>query len=191
MKAIMLFLAAILMAFVLTGCSESAIPSTSQSEVEISSQTGSDLESRKAASVNNRNFRAHLNVAQEVPVPTGFERNPQGQAIFQLSSDGNEMSFKLIVSNIENIRMAHIHLGPAGETGGVVVWLYPEGSPFQLIPGRFNGVLAEGIITSDSLVGVLTGGSLDDLVDHIRAGNTYVNVHTEQNPPGEIRGQIF
>jgi hypothetical protein len=136
------------------------------------------------------NFRAHLNVAQEVPEPQDFERNPQGQAIFQLSRDGSELHYKLIVANIENVLMAHIHVGPVGETGPVVVWLYPDGPPPQEIPGWFNGVLAEGTITSDNLVGPLAGADLSDLLDQIRAGNTYVNVHTTQNPPGEIRGQI-
>ena len=193
MKAIMLFFAAILLAFVVTGCSDSAMPPTSNTgaDMEISGETGADLENMQAASANNRNFRAHLNVAQEIPEPSSFERNPQGQATFQLSRDGTELRYKLIVANIENVRMAHIHLGQVGQTGGIVVWLYPEGPPFQLIPGRFDGVLAEGVITSDNLAGDLSDASLDDLIDEIRAGNTYVNVHTEQNPPGEIRGQIF
>jgi hypothetical protein len=86
--------------------------------------------------------------------------------------------------------MAHIHLGPVGETGPVVVWLYPDGPPPQEIPGRFDGVLAEGTITSENLVGPLAGATLADLIDEIQAGNAYVNVHTVQNPPGEIRGQI-
>jgi len=136
-----------------------------------------------------RNFRAHLNVAQEVPEPT-VTTNPQGQATFQLSRSGDELHYRLIVANIENVTMAHIHLAPVGVTGPVVLWLYPSGPPAQLIPGPFNGVLAEGTVTSANLVGPLAGASLSDLIAHIQAGNAYVNVHTTQNPPGEIRGQI-
>lgn len=147
------------------------------------------LVSAVAAQPANNNFRAHLNVAQEVPEPV-VDGNPQGQAIFRLSRDGSELHYKLIVANIENVLMAHIHLGPVGETGPVVVWLYPDGPPPQEIPGRFSGVLAEGTITSNELVGPLADADLADLLDAIRAGNTYVNVHTTQNPPGEIRGQI-
>jgi hypothetical protein len=136
---------------------------------------------------NNRNFRAHLTGAEEVPPA---ETQAQGQAIFQLSKDGSELHYKLIVANIENVKMAHIHLAPAGVNGPVVAWLYPGGPPPQLIPDRFNGVLAEGTITAANLVGPLAGQTLDDLVDAIVAGNTYVNVHTSQYPGGEIRGQI-
>ncbi len=134
-----------------------------------------------------RNFRAHLNGAQEVPPAN---TRAQGQAIFQLSKDGESLRYKLIVANIENVTMAHIHLAPADANGPVVAWLYPEGPPPQLIEGRFNGVLAEGVITADDLVGPLAGADLGDLVDEIIAGNTYVNVHTSQFPAGEVRGQI-
>jgi hypothetical protein len=143
-----------------------------------------------AQAASPRNFRAHLNVAQEVPPPTGVETNPQGQATFQLSRSGDELHYRLIVANIENVTMAHIHLAPVGATGSVVLWLYPAGPPPQPIPGRFNGVLAEGTVTSANLVGPLAGASLSDLIAEIQAGNAYVNVHTVQNPPGEIRGQI-
>jgi len=142
-----------------------------------------------AQAASPRNFRAHLNVAQEVPEPD-VDTNPQGQATFQLSRSGDELHYRLIVANIENVTMAHIHLAPVGATGSVVLWLYPAGPPPQLIPGRFNGVLAEGTVTSADLVGPLAGASLSDLIAEIQAGNAYVNVHTSQNPPGEIRGQI-
>jgi hypothetical protein len=135
----------------------------------------------------NRNFGTNLSGAEEVPP---VETLARGQAIFQLSKDGTELSYKLIVANIENVIMAHIHVGPAGENGPVVAWLYPSGPPPQLIEGRFDGVLAEGVITAADLVGPLAGASMDDLIDAIRAGNTYVNVHTSQYPPGEVRGQI-
>ena len=134
------------------------------------------------------NFRAHLNGAQEVPVV--LDTRGQGQAIFQLNNAGDELSYRLNVSNIQNITMAHIHLAAAGSNGPVVAWLYPAGPPAQLIPGRHNGVLATGVITSTNLSGPLAGQSLADLVAAMEAGNTYVNVHTSQYPAGEIRGQI-
>ena len=113
-----------------------------------------------------------------------------GKANFQLSKDGNELSYRLIVEGIENVTMAHIHLAAAGVNGPVVLWLYPQAPPAQLIPGYFEGVLASGSRTSANLVGPLAGQNLSALVDAMIAGNTYVNVHTSQYPPGEIRGQI-
>jgi hypothetical protein len=114
----------------------------------------------------------------------------QGQAVFQLSRDGTELSYRLIVANIQDVLMSHIHMAPAGTNGGVVVWLYPSGPPPQLIEGRVSGVLATGTITAADLTGALAGQPLSALVDAIRAGNTYVNVHTSAVPSGEIRGQI-
>jgi hypothetical protein len=134
-----------------------------------------------------RNFRAHLSGDEEVPP---VDTRAQGQAIFQLSKDGTELHYKLIVANIEDVTMAHIHLAPRGRNGGVVVWLYPEAPPPQLIPGRTQGVLAEGVITASDLVGPLAGMDLSDLIGAINAGNTYVNVHTTAFPGGEVRGQV-
>lgn len=131
------------------------------------------------------NFVAHLSGAEEVPPA---ETRAQGQAIFNLRSDG--LHYRLIVANIENVTMAHIHLAPSGVNGPVVVWLYPSAPPAQLIPGRSNGVLRTGVITESQLVGPLAGMSLEDLLDAMEAGNTYVNVHTSQYPGGEVRGQI-
>jgi len=139
------------------------------------------------AGASERNFVARLSGSQEVPANTSRAR---GVATFQVSGDGTELAYRLIVANIENVRMAHIHLAPAGMNGPVVAWLYPDGPPPQPIPGRTQGVLAEGTITAASLVGPLAGQDLQDLIDEILAGNTYVNVHTDQFPPGEVRGQI-
>ena len=145
-----------------------------------------------AADGHNRNFVAHLSGDNEVPP---VDTRAQGQAKFQLSKDGNELHFKLIAANIENILQAHIHCGAAGVNGPVVVFLYPEGPPPVLIPGRFSGVLAEGTITDAFLApgqaacpdGVT---DFDDLIAKMRSGEAYVNVHTSAFPGGEIRGQI-
>jgi hypothetical protein len=141
-----------------------------------------------AVAESKRNFVTHLTGAAERPDPV--DTRAQGQAIFHLSKDGTELRYKLIVANIEDVTQAHIHLGPATGTGGVVVWLYPSAPPAQLISGRTQGVLAQGTITSANLVGALAGQSLSALVEHIRNGNAYVNVHTSQYPAGEVRGQL-
>lgn len=129
---------------------------------------------------------AQLSGAEEVPSVDTLAR---GEAVFKRTGE-DELTFFLNVANIENVTMSHIHLAPAGQIGGVVVWLYPEGPPPQLIPGRFDGTLASGTITSADFVGALAGMSMDALISNIDAGNAYVNVHTSQFGGGEIRGQI-
>lgn len=132
-------------------------------------------------------YRAHLSAEAE-----DVETKATGQTIFHLSKDGSELSYKLIVANLKNTTQAHIHLraDASAPSGGVVVWLYPSGPPSQLIEGRFSGVLAEGTITSDDLVNALAGESLATLIEKIEEGLTYVNVHTQAYPGGEIRGDI-
>lgn len=132
-------------------------------------------------------FTTPMSGAEEVPA---VDTHARGVATFQLSNDGTELSYRVIASNIDDVHMAHIHLGAAGATGGVVVWLYPDAPPPVHIEGRHSGVLATGTITSDDLVGALAGMDLSDLVDAMEAGMTYVNVHTMENMSGEIRGQI-
>jgi hypothetical protein len=139
--------------------------------------------------VGQRTFVAHLTGAAEVADPP-VETRATGQAIFRLSRDGTELDYRLIVANIEDVTMSHIHLAPAGANGPVAAWLYPDGPPPQLLPGRSSGVLAVGTIRAEDLVGPLAGMDLDDLVDALRAGDAYVNVHTSAYPAGEIRGQI-
>lgn len=127
---------------------------------------------------------AQLSGAEEVPaVDTGA----RGVAIFRVTAE-DELSYRLIAANIEDVTMAHIHLASAD--GAVVAWLYPDAPPPQLIEGRFSGVLATGTITGADLVGPLVGMSLDALLNAIKAGDAYVNVHTTANPGGEIRGTI-
>ena len=90
------------------------------------------------------NFRAHLGGGQEVPPR---ETLATGQAVFQLSKDGEELSYKLLVANLENIVQAHLHVAVEGVNGPVVIWLYPSAPPALLIPGITNGLLFEGVIT--------------------------------------------
>jgi len=113
-----------------------------------------------------------------------------GEAVFELSDDGNTLRYKVTVSNLENLTMAHIHIAPEGKDGPVAAWLYPSGPPPQPKEGKFAGTLAEGDVQASSLKGPLEGKPLSDLIGKIGAGEAYVNVHTKQMGGGEIRGQI-
>lgn len=150
---------------------------------------------------SSRDFEADLAGEFEVPAPrvTGAE----GEAEFKLIANGTKLRFKVKVEDITNVWMAHIHLAPTGVNGPIVVWLFPrtQQPPAQSLPGEFDGKLAEGLITAADLTGPLAGKSLSDLVAAMQAGNTYVNVHTNDfvDPPntgpgdfgsGEIRGQL-
>jgi hypothetical protein len=167
-----------------------------------------------------QNHRTHLSGGEEVftpstpDAPTPADSNAQGQAIFQISPDELSFDYKLIASNIENITQAHIHCGPAGLNGPIIVWLYPSPTSTTALPGgagRHDGVLAEGTIVSGTALHVRTqpnsaacpGGvaNFADVLTKIRASNAYVNVHTNDGvaptnsgpgdfPGGEIRGQI-
>jgi hypothetical protein len=141
-----------------------------------------------------QNFVAPHSGDQEVPP---VETRARGQATFQLSKDGTELHFQLIAANIENVTQAHIHCGTPDVAGPIVAWLYPASPPAALIPGRFDGVLARGVITEADIVErpdseECPGGvaNLDDLLERMRTGVAYSNVHTTENPPGEVRGHI-
>lgn len=142
------------------------------------------------AAMNKRTFTAHLNAANEVN-EDGVESDAQGQAIFTLNADGTELHYKLIVANIKNITMAHIHCGEAGVNGPFIAWLFERVAD----PGvSVNGILEEGVIASEDVVKrTCAGGAVstfEDLMHKIRTGAAYVNVHTTSYPGGEIRGQI-
>lgn len=81
--------------------------------------------------------------------------------------------------------VADVHVGPAGANGPIVAFL------FGFVPG---GVTTNGVLTTDTISDAdLTSpleGTLAELAAMIDAGNAYVNVHTADNPGGELRDQI-
>jgi hypothetical protein len=138
-----------------------------------------------SADAPDRAFMARLSGSS-----AGVETDAWGHAVFNLSKNGAELRYRVLVHDLEDTLMAHIHLAPPGANGQIVVWLYPDAPPPQVIEGRFDGVLGKGTIRATDLVGPLQGMTLNDLLEAMSQGNTYVNVHTSLNPGGEIRGQI-
>lgn len=113
----------------------------------------------------------------------------------KVASKGESARYDLkIDAPIENVRMAHLHLAPAGSNGPIAVWLYPhDASGIQLIPGEFEGRLAKDVITPDDLCYSQAAplcGDWDGFLEALATGNLYVNVHTDQFPGGEVRDQV-
>lgn len=138
-----------------------------------------------------------LSGAEEVPVR---ETKAKGLLTLKFSHDRQSIHYALVVSRIDNVLQAHLHLGPRGENGPIVAWLYPDAPPAVWLPGRTEGLLSYGSITQ--LYGPMEGRTIEELWAEIKAGNVYVNVHTndmegETNtgpgdfPGGEIRGQVL
>lgn len=148
-----------------------------------------------AMAANGKNAAVPLSGDNEVPAR---ETEATGVAIFHLSKDGQSIEYKLIVDDIQNVVASHIHLEAAGNNGPVVLFLY---GPAPAGGGPIEGVIAEGVKDASNLIGPLAGQPLSALIDAMRSGGAYVNVHTNDGvgsintgpgdfPGGEIRGQV-
>ncbi len=120
-------------------------------------------------------FKAEL--ASKMLASSG-KTKAKGHAWFQFSKDGKSLSYKLYVYDIDSVSMAHIHHGKFGTEGPIAAWLY-KGD----ITGKFNGLLSKGTITDKD-------ANLDSLRTWMNNGDTYVLVHTQKYPNGEIGGKI-
>src|SRR5215211_811045 len=130
---------------------------------------------------DDNRFSTPLTGMEEVPP---VNTNSTGIALFELVN--NNINYKLNVTNLDNIKAAHIHSGEFGQNGDIVVTLFQSATPIDIV----NGTLTEGKVAADDLQGPLKGKTINDLVQLINNTQTYVNIHTEQYLNGEIRGQI-
>jgi hypothetical protein len=118
-------------------------------------------------------FVAVLSGANE---PTPITTAAQGLAT--ITVNGNVLSYRVELSNIDSAFLAHIHHNVAGLNGPVRVNLYVP--PRVSTDSNFSGLLIEDTVTV-----------ADSILTFMRGGAGYVNVHTKLNPGGEIRGQLF
>lgn len=139
-----------------------------------------DYNQVKAAEAKQQ-FKAKLKGENEVP-PVGS--GAEGKV--KLKVKESNIKFKLNITGITDATAAHIHQGKSGENGEPVVDLLASGNKMT----TQNGVLINGSIIDSSLIGPMKGKTISDLVSSMNDGNNYVNVHTQANPNGEIRGQL-
>jgi hypothetical protein len=97
-------------------------------------------------------------------------------------------TYTLAVRSGVRLFMAHVHCAPAGENGPIALWLAGRHDPGWDVDGKWisNATLTDANVSA----GTACGDTLAEVIEAMRAGNTYVNVHSQANPSGEIRGQI-
>lgn len=113
-------------------------------------------------------YEASLTGAQEVPPVTTTGR---GTAVARLNPATNVLNYNVTFDRLTSPTTgAHIHGPvPAGQNAGV---LFP-----------LTGNLAAPPLTGQATL-------TPEQVRQLAAGLMYVNIHTGQNPAGEIRGQL-
>jgi hypothetical protein len=127
-------------------------------------------------------FVTNMTGQEEVPP---VDTQAVGEAILTQDLPQNQtMHYYVNVTGIQGVTQGHIHSGAEGENGPIVVTLFSFDSPQ-------NEVLQDSNFTASNLEGPMEGKTMQDLIAAMKNGSTYINVHTEQNPNGEIRGQLM
>ncbi len=128
-------------------------------------------------------FSATLTPEQEIPAPVLNGTTPSGMATATLDTVARTVQFMLDWQGLTSMAIgAHIHrINPMAATPGTgpitVNFLMFTDPPMQ---------------PADSLSGTVSidNATVANLIAGLGAGDMYFNVHTENNRPGEIRGNI-
>jgi len=148
-------------------------------------------------------FKARLRGLNEVP-PVATEASGSFSAM--LSSDGSTLTYKVTYNNLSTpILFSHIHFGFPKEATGIMVFLCgpaagqqggpPAGTPNPppcqgTTAGTVTGSLTAANVIGPNAQGITPGADFAKVVQALRDGAGYVNVHTVRSPAGEIRGQV-
>ena len=139
---------------------------------------------------------------EETPAPISTTGNGSFNA--RISNDESRIDWELSYSDLQGaVQQSHIHFGTKGITGGITVFLCtnlgngPAGTqPCPAPPATISGTIVAADVspnipaTAAARAQGLNTGEMDELIQAIRAGATYVNVHSTTWPGGEIRSQI-
>lgn len=154
-----------------------------------------------ALPANTQEFSAKLSGFQEIgPLnnATGAILSP-GKATVQvdLNNNAHTVTYSLTYSGLtSNVLQAHIHFGKIHVAGGIMVFLCtnlgngPAGTP--ACPS--SGGTVTGTLSPASVVAIpgqnVPAGDFDALVSALDSDTAYANIHTQNFPGGEIRGQV-
>ena len=134
-------------------------------------------------------FTSFITGGQEVPpVPS----RAFSIAVFTFMANDNLLvGYRLNFRHNQIVKNVHIHEAPAGEDGPIILNLRLEADPgVGICVDLLGGLLTFYILTADQLTGDLAGQTLSDLKAVMQLGGTYINLHTDAEPGGWIRGQM-
>jgi len=148
-----------------------------------------------AAHGNNQRFDEQLTGYEEVPA-----LSTPGNGTFRAFVDksAQEIDWQLRFGDLEtDATQAHIHFENPTNAGPIVVFLCtnlgngPAGTqPCPTAGGTISGTIRPADITNLAAADGIAAGEFDEFVQAMRAGATYVNVHSTGHPSGEIRAQL-
>ena len=130
----------------------------------------------------------------------GFNETPANSTpasgSFRAAVNGDSITFELTYSGlVADSLFAHIHLGQKNVAGGVMIFFCDNSNPPhspRTCPTR--GGTVTGTVTAADVIGPngqgIAPGEFSKVLEAIRSGVTYVNVHSTKFPAGEIRGQV-
>jgi hypothetical protein len=131
-----------------------------------------------------------------------------GQLKLRVNENAREISYELTydfpdagetpINGNAFVNQAHLHFGQKHTTGGIAVWLCqgdnagPAGTPVCPSPsGTVTGIIRPANVLALAGQGFPGGEEgFDALLEALREGTVYGNVHTDRFGPGEIRGQL-
>ena len=136
------------------------------------------------------NAKAKLIGYNEVPSNSTIAK---GEFRAKINKDNNTIEYTLTYQGIEGgaASAAHIHLGQRHTNGGVSAFLCGGGTKpaCPAAAGTVTGTIVAADVGGPAAQEI-AAGQIDELIRAIRAGATYVNVHSPFYPGGEIRGQV-
>jgi hypothetical protein len=148
-----------------------------------------------AAAHGDHGIKEKLSGYQEVPA---LSTTGHGKFRASIDKQHNEIRYVLTYSGLETAAtQSHIHFENKTNNGPIVVFLCtnlgngPPGT--QACPangGTISGTIRPADVGGGASAQGLAAGEFDELVRAIKAGATYVNVHSTGRPGGEIRAQL-
>jgi hypothetical protein len=121
----------------------------------------------------------------------------------EISADESGFNYTLTYENLEgNVTQSHIHIGQVLVNGGIAIWLCETATnpaPAAVAAatpdcGGPNSNTVSGTVTAEQVLGPngqgVAPGEFAEVLNAMRRGVAYVNVHSSRTPGGEIRGQL-
>lgn len=164
--------------------------------------------SSSGAAEDDKDNRVTARLAPRNEVPAVSSPDARGGFRARIDPATLTIEFELAFEGLQSdVIMSHIHFAQPNVNGAIMTWLCgtsittpptpgPAGTPTCPGPraGAFAGTISAANVQVVAPQGLSSTLSAEErfarMVEAIRDGLAYVNVHTLQSPGGEIRGQL-